>query len=286
MAADSPTPPGQPGTLAPRPPVPPSAPDPDAADGLEAWSEAALRAEAESLGADVADATRHADLIAALRRQRKAIRALAEADLRAVLTWAGLPLPQVSPSDGLAERKERLARAVARVKTMRFGGLSHEGLRALAVCRGVPVRGDEPVTVLVNYLKARESLREKFARKRRSLMGMLAEKVIGLTSGTPSPSAPNPSAPERPLRHDIEDQGLLAGLAGRLRQSADQYVQEKLDEIEARIDRKLDEIDRRLSDWRDREIANRIRIIKITLWASVVISALSLLYLYIKTHLS
>ena len=49
----------------------------------------------------------------------------------------------------------------------------------------------------------------------------------------------------------------------------------------ARIDRKLDEIDRRLGDWRDKEIANRIRILKITLWASVIVGVVSLLYSYI-----
>jgi hypothetical protein len=70
-------------------------------------------------------------------------------------------------------------------------------------------------------------------------------------------------------------------LLGTLVSTADSYVNQKLDEIEARIDRKLDEIDRRLGDWRDKEIANRIRILKITLWASVIVGAVSLLYSYI-----
>ena len=53
-------------------------------------------------------------------------------------------------------------------------------------------------------------------------------------------------------------------------------------EIEARIDRKLDEIDRRLGEWRDREITNRLKIIKITLIASVFVLLLSLGYNYLK----
>ncbi len=69
-----------------------------------------------------------------------------------------------------------------------------------------------------------------------------------------------------------------------VRRSADQYLNQKLDEIESRIDRKLDEIDRRLAEWRDKEIANRVRILKITLWASVIVGAFSLIYSYVKTY--
>src|SRR5581483_5614512 len=74
------------------------------------------------------------------------------------------------------------------------------------------------------------------------------------------------------LRDEIEERGLIGGLTGRLRGAADDYVREKLDEIERRIDRKLDEIDRRLSEWRDRELTNRLRIMKITLVASVIVA--------------
>jgi AAA+ ATPase superfamily predicted ATPase len=72
----------------------------------------------------------------------------------------------------------------------------------------------------------------------------------------------------------------------RLKRSADEYLNQKLDEIESRIDRKLDEIDRRLAEWRDKEIANRIRILKITLWASVIVGAFSLIYSYVKEELN
>ena len=77
---------------------------------------------------------------------------------------------------------------------------------------------------------------------------------------------------------------MFGGIAGRIKKSADSYVNQKLDEIESRIDRKLDEIDRRLAEWRDKEIANRIRILKITLWASVIVGVLSLIYSYVKIY--
>ena len=86
------------------------------------------------------------------------------------------------------------------------------------------------------------------------------------------------------LKEEIEESGLLGGLTNRIKKSADSYVNQKLDEIEARIDRKLDEIDRRLAEWRDKEIANRLRILKITLWASVIVGAFSLIYSYIKVY--
>ena len=86
------------------------------------------------------------------------------------------------------------------------------------------------------------------------------------------------------LQQEIEDAGLIGGITSRLKKTADSYVNQKLDEIEARIDRKLDEIDRRLGEWRDKEIANRIRILKITLWASVIVGAFSLIYTYVKVY--
>ncbi len=58
-----------------------------------------------------------------------------------------------------------------------------------------------------------------------------------------------------------------------------------MEEIETRIDYKLDEIDERLAEWRNRELANRLRMIKITLIFSVVIALLSFLYTYVIRYL-
>ncbi len=46
----------------------------------------------------------------------------------------------------------------------------------------------------------------------------------------------------------------------------------------------MDEIDRRLAEWRDKEIANRIRIMKITLWVSVIVGVVSLIYSYVQLY--
>jgi hypothetical protein len=87
------------------------------------------------------------------------------------------------------------------------------------------------------------------------------------------------------IKDEIEESGLFGGISNRIKKTADQYLNQKLDEIEARIDRKLDEIDRRLAEWRDKEIANRIRILKITLWASVIVGIVSLIYTYVVDYL-
>jgi hypothetical protein len=157
------------------------------------------------------------------------------------------------------------------------------------------------VPVLVKRLKKKEGLFAKLNRKRRAVLGGVVAKIMGedgstgdyqfvpdsgaapAAQATVSPAAA-PSARSASIKQDIEDSGLLGGITNRLKKSADSYVNQKLDEIEARIDRKLDEIDRRLAEWRDKEIANRIRILKITLWASVIVAVCSLMYTYIDVH--
>lgn len=102
---------------------------------------------------------------------------------------------------------------------------------------------------------------------------------------TPEGRQPVGSGPaSATIKEEIEDAGLFGGITNRIKKSADTYINQKLDEIETRIDRKLDEIDRRLAEWRDKEVANRIKILKITLWASVIVGIVSLIYSYVKVN--
>ena len=177
----------------------------------------------------------------------------------------------------------------------------------MARMRGIGCATSDPVPLLVKKLKKQEGLFTRLNRKRRAMLGSLVSRIVGDDGGSASDyqflpgdgtgpasgtgagtgtatTIPPNSATSPTIKEEIEESGLFGGITSRLKKSADAYVNQKLDEIEARIDRKLDEIDRRLAEWRDKEIANRIRILKITLWASVVVAAVSLIYAYIKVY--
>jgi hypothetical protein len=160
--------------------------------------------------------------------------------------------------------------------------------------------GDD-VPTLVRKLKKQEGFFSRLNRKRRAMLGSIVSNMLGESDsgggaesdykflppadaggGAAVSSAAPPKGPAPSIKEEIEEAGLFGGIAGRIKRSADEYLNQKLDEIESRIDRKLDEIDRRLAEWRDKEIANRIRILKITLWASVIVGAFSLIYSYVN----
>jgi hypothetical protein len=198
-----------------------------------------------------------------------------------VLRWAHRPPPP-------GASKEALAHEIAGLRTMRFSGLSQRGLVVLAALRGIDVSGSEPVPLLIKLLKRQEGVFAKLNRKRRAMLGAIVSNIMGEEDepvleaplrDAPADGAPRTASPS--IKHEIEEAGLFGGLAGRIKKSTDSYLNQKLDEIESRIDRKLDEIDRRLAEWRDKEVANRIKILKITLWASVIVAVVSLIYSYI-----
>lgn len=257
-----------------------------------------LRTMARDYGLNPNDFDTKPALVAAVLDRRTMIGALDRDAMLDVLHWAGR-----SPTNAAALSKERLAIEIARVKTMRFVGLSHRGLIVLARLRGIDdVREDDATPDVIARLKSREGLFAKLARKRRQITGKLVSRMLGdgdddahaaehaaLPPGTTADQATTAStarkAAERNIKDEIEESGLIAGLTSRMRRSADQYLNQKLDEIEARIDRKLDEIDRRLSEWRDKEVANRIRILKLSLWVTVIVGAATLIISYVRVYM-
>jgi alkylhydroperoxidase family enzyme len=251
---------------------------------------------AEEFGLDPTSYPHRQHLVAAIHDRRQMIAAMDREAMLDVVRWGRRPIT-VNAS------KEQVAQEIVRITSMRFAGLSQRGLVVLARLRGIEARDDDPVPVLVKRLKKKEGLFAKINRKRRAVLGGIVARIVGedgapsdyqfvpegnsapAAQATVSPAAAaTPSSRSASIKQDIEESGLLGGITNRLKKSADSYVNQKLDEIEARIDRKLDEIDRRLAEWRDKEIANRIRILKITLWASVIVAVCSLMYTYIDVH--
>jgi hypothetical protein len=252
---------------------------------------------AEELGLEPRRFKTPQELVAAIHGRRQLIASLDRDAMLDVVRWGRRPVP-------ITATHEALAHEILRIRSMRFDGLSERGLLALARLRGLDVAAGEPIPSIVKRLKKQEGLFARFNRKRRAVLGSIVSNMIGeedksaeyqflppaeaprsaATSATPPPPAAAAPARDRSIKEEIEESGLFGGIASRVKKTADHYINQKLDEIESRIDRKLDEIDRRLAEWRDKEIANRLRILKITLWASVIVASCSLVYSYIKVN--
>jgi hypothetical protein len=244
---------------------------------------------AESLGLDATQYKSQQHLVSAVHERRQLIAGMDRQAMLDVVRWGRRPVT-------INAGNESIAQEIARIRSMKFAGLSQRGLLVLARLRGIETGDGESVPLIIRKLKRQEGIFSRFNRKRRAMLGGLVASVVGenvpdsdyrfLPDPADGEERPAASA-ERPasIKDEIEESGLFGGISNRLKKTADQYLNQKLDEIESRIDRKLDEIDRRLAEWRDKEIANRIRILKITLWASVIVGIFSLIYAYVTEYL-
>ncbi len=235
----------------------------------------------QRLGLSLSEDMATGEMLRLIRERQELLVELERDAMLDICVWARRPVRQ-------SASKEELAREIATVTKMRFEGLSHKGLVTLARLRGVPVHDNDSDAVIAGRLQATESLWDKLRRKRRAWVGsMIGKMIAGHTEPAESEYRflPEEDGAAR-WKEQIEEAGVVGGIARRIKGVADDYVREKLDEIERRIDRKLDEIDRRLAEWRDREISNRLKIIKITLVASVLVAALSLGYSAIRARVT
>lgn len=237
-----------------------------------------LVAYGSELGLHVDDRTPRGEL---LRRIRDRQALLVELDREALLdiaAWARLPVRR-------SATKEALAKKIASVTKYHYEGLSDRGLRALARLHGAEVRTSDSRETIERRLKRRAGLWARLRRRRRSVVGGWISNLLehdnpeGEYRFLPEEDGNKPT-----LRDSIEESGLVGGIAQRLRGAADQYVYEKLDEIERRIDHKLDEIDARLGEWRNQEISNRLRLIRITIISAIIVAVISLGYDYLKSR--
>jgi hypothetical protein len=236
-----------------------------------------LMAYGRELGLKVkADAAR-GELLRRIRERQELLVELDRDALLDIVVWARVPVRQSST-------KEDLAKHIAIIDHVAYDGLSERGLRAFARLRDIQAAPGAARATLERRLRRQEGLWAKYRRHRRRAVGSLIGKVLE----APTQGGDYKFLPEEDggpsLRESIQQAGVVGGIAQQLRGAADEYVHQKLDEIEHRIDRKLDEIDARLAEWRDREIRNRLRIVKITLIAAIVVAFVSLGYDYLKTR--
>lgn len=236
-----------------------------------------LVAYGRELGLSIDPAAPRGELLRLIRERQELLVELDRDAMLDVVMWARIPVRR-------SASKEQLAKQMATITKARFGGLSDRGLRALARFRGAQVEEGEPRATLERRLRRQEGVWARVNRKRRRVIGSLVSKFVDESP----PQGDYQFLPEEDggssLKESIEEAGVMGGIAHKLRGAADQYLREKLDEIERRIDRKLDEIDSRLGEWRDQEIRNRLRIVKITLITAIVVAIVSLGYDHLKTR--
>jgi hypothetical protein len=222
------------------------------------------------------------ELVRLIRKRQELLIELDREALLDIIVWSRRPVRQ-------SAGKEEMAREVSRIQRIDYKNLSHGGLAALARLRGVPIGKSDTTEQIVASLKSHDGFWKRLTGKRRAWVGSMLTRLIEGKSEEPSDYRFLPedgaSAVElsrRTLKSHVQEHGIVGGIAERLRGAADDYIRVKLDEIEARIDEKLDQIDERLAEWRDREVANRLRILRITLIFTVLVAILSLGYNWIK----
>lgn len=244
-----------------------------------------------SLGLDLSDDLSSDDLFRKVSKRRRVIAGIERDALLEIIRW-GHGTVRDSASN------EEMVIEIARIEKSGYDTLSRRGLATLARLRGIEVHESDAAEEIIERLNRREGFWKRFHRKRRSVVGSWLSRIIddeessggrpiaGSTGESqadiPQEGAAMHASPRPSLRKHIEDRGVVGGIAQRLRGAADDYIKVKLDEIEARIDQKLGEIDLRLAEWRDREVANRLRILRITLAFTVLVAVLSLAYNYAK----
>ena len=239
------------------------------------------------LGLEFGEKDEREEIVSHIRERQELLLELDRGALMDIVEWGRRPVSN-------AAGKEELACAIARVDHLNYEGLTHRGLTALTRLRGLGVHPADRADEIIARLRKDDGFWKLVKRKRRAWVGSLLEKLVAQAATPAGGAAPPPTdqpeptlrSPPEPLRKEIEERGLVGGLAYRIRGAADDYVRVKLDEIEARIDAKLDQIDQRLAEWRDREVANRLKILRITLIFTVLVAILSLGYNILKTRVA
>src|SRR5687767_11620663 len=117
---------------------------------------------AEEYGLDPSDYRHRQHLVTAIHERRQMIAAMDREAMLDVIKWGRRPVT-------FNATKEQIAQEIARIRSMKFAGLSHRGLIVLALMRGLPAAGEDPVPLLIRRLKKQEGLFAKLNRKRRAM---------------------------------------------------------------------------------------------------------------------
>src|SRR5262245_56803987 len=106
---------------------------------------------AEEYGLDPTAYRTSQHLVSAIHAHRQMIASLDRDAMLDVIKWGRRPVTYNAS-------KEQIAQEIARVRSMRFAGLSQRGLFVLARVRGLEVNENDAIPQLVKKLKKREGL--------------------------------------------------------------------------------------------------------------------------------
>lgn len=267
-------------------------PTANAADALKRMPHDELLVLGRAIGLDLSDDLPSDELVRRVAARRLLLNDIDRDGLLEVLRWS-----RRSMSDNATN--EDIAREIVKIDKTNYDALSRRALVTLCLLRDIQIADSDSADDLIEKLKKRLGFWQRFHRKRRSVVGSWLSRIIEGEESIQPPQSPDVATPttlsdansakaaaKATLRRQIEDMGVVGGIAHRIRSTADDYIKIKLDEIEARIDLKLNEIDQRLAEWRDREVANRLKILRITLGFTVLVAVLSLAYNYAKKQVT
>src|SRR2546423_3572794 len=128
----------------------------------------------EEFGLDPTTYKTRQELVAAIHDRRQLIAAMDRDSMLDVVRWGRRPVTANAS-------KEQIAQEIARVRSMRFAGLSQRGLIVLARMRGIEAGENEAIPLLVRKLKRKEGVFHRINRKRRAVLGGMVAKMIGET---------------------------------------------------------------------------------------------------------
>src|SRR5262245_61092988 len=208
---------------------------PDSATALRELPRDELEKYATNLGLDVNEKDSVDTISAKIRTRQELLLELKQEDLLEIVVWARRPVRK-------SASKEELCREIARIDRTNYDSLSHRGLVTLARLRGIPADPSENSHDLIDRLRHSDGFWSWIKKKRRSLVGgMIAKWVEGESTGQqgeyqflPEQEINLPGQPRGSLRTHIEEHGIVGGIATRIRGVADDYIKQKLDEIEIR----------------------------------------------------
>ena len=245
------------------------------AEELDNLSDRQLKRLAARLGVRKCDLMTRAQLIAHIQNRRRILDGTSPEELAGILEALGVPVET-------SWDKDRLAAFFYKQLCADTQRLSEAQLRRAAQLHEVDFDDETPHNELARRLASAAGRRVGFmGRVTRRAAHSLLDKFISADE-----LLEDVETEQKPAGHDPDEvlgRKLKVGFKKAIGYAADDYIGQKLDEIERRIDVKLEDIDRKMDAWRTKEVRHRLRILRITIIAGCLVAVLSLIYSIVKT---